>query len=123
MENIDEKNINPKTLIEYRRFTAALQDPNMVPRELIPAFHRWAFANFMARRAQEFEMLAAQGLEANPSDPGLGQRWKFYQTQRIAAHKDAANCEKAYVEHGRRLGYLLFTIADGGAGPEPQDEA
>jgi hypothetical protein len=120
MENNDPKYIDPKTLNEYRRFTAALQDPNLVPPELIPAFQRWAFANFMARRAQEFEMLAAQSLDANPSDANLGQRWKFYQTQRIAAHKDAANCEKAYVEHGRRLGYLLFTISDGGDS-EPQD--
>jgi hypothetical protein len=123
MENTDPNFINPKTLNEYRRFTAALQDPNTVPRELIPAFHRWAFANFMARRAQEFEMLAAQSLEANPADASLGQRWKFYQTQRIAAHKDAANCERAYVEHGRRLGYLLYIIGEGGGEAEPRDES
>lgn len=112
------QNIDPKTLAEYRLFAATLQDPKMIPGELIPAYHRWAFANFMARRAQELEMLAAQALTENPADPDSGQRWKFYQTQRIAAHKDAAASERAFFEQRKRSSFIFFTSL----GDESDDE-
>lgn len=102
------KDIDPKILAEYRLFAHALQDPETVPPELIPAYHRWAFANFMARRAQELEMLAAQALTENPADPDHGQRWKFYQSQRIAAHRDAVSSERAFFEQRKRAAYILL---------------
>lgn len=117
------QNIDPKTLAEYRLFAASLQDPKHVPSELVPAYHRWAFANFMARRAQELEMLAAQALNENPSCPESGQRWKFYQSQRIAAHRDAVSSERAYFEQRQRTGYIVFSdLFDDELDDSPQQE-
>jgi hypothetical protein len=87
----------------YEIHLTTLAADSEIPAELEPAFQRWAFATFAAKKAGGFELNAEAALRADFSNKDLQRAWKFFQDQRIKAERAAAAAERDYFALRKRL--------------------